>query len=197
MRVCRGRSQQRARIEKNRERGNERERARERGCSRLFLARYSVLYLSHSLIPSSSCTVHSFVRPLLAPPLSFSLFPRVNVPSLSLSVLRARANTHVHSSRLCLITARIVDPPASVSRPLSLSLSRSLPLPRAVVLVPGTSLPLVPLSSPRDIFSLLPPPSSSPPPTNLTHPQRCGCSDVRMHSANPIASTVSRKKTVH
>lgn len=147
---------------------------------------------------NSILVVHrSFIRaPTSRSPSFFlSLSSRVNVPSLSLSVLRARANTHVHSSRLCLITARIVDPPASVSRPLSLS--RSLPLPRAVVLVPGTSLPLVPLSSPRDIFSLLPPPSSPPPPTNLTHPQRCECSDVRTHSANPIASTVSRKKTVH
>lgn len=54
---------------------DERERERrEISRGRLVLARYSILYLSHSLIPSSSCTVHSFVRPLLAPSLSLSLF---------------------------------------------------------------------------------------------------------------------------
>lgn len=90
-RACRDRDRQRARIEKNRERRKERERRwtkeREgetaRGC--LVLARYSILYLSHSLIPSSSCTVHSFVRPLLSP--SYLLLAL----SHSLSVLHARA----------------------------------------------------------------------------------------------------------
>lgn len=106
------------------QRKRKQEGARETACSRLVLARYSILYLSHSLIPSSSCTVHSFVSPLLAP--SFSLYLsrslRVNLFSLFLSVLRARANTHVHSFRLCLITARIADAPV-----LTLSLSLSSP----------------------------------------------------------------------
>lgn len=82
------------------------ERKREVARGRLILTHYSSLYLSHSLIPSSSCTVHSFVGPLLAPCLS-----RVRAPLIffSLYLMPSLSYTHVHSSRLCLISTHITD----------------------------------------------------------------------------------------
>jgi len=95
--------------------------------------------------------------------------------SIPLFVLYGRVNRHVHSFRLCLTSARIADIPLSALTFLSHSIRPSLSLlllsfllvsslpfppplpapPRPLPLAqPGTSLPLVPLSSPRDIFSL-------------------------------------------
>lgn len=85
--------------------GREKEREVARG--RLVLARYSILYLSHSLIPSSSCTVHSFGAPTsrcLSLPLSCARArlraSSRSIPHFPLRLTRARKHARSFISSL-------------------------------------------------------------------------------------------------
>lgn len=94
-------------------------RKREREIARPSLSNTPlILYLSYSLIPSSSCTVHSFVRPLPPPSLSLSfivssLFLSHSLPFiLSLSYTQMQIHTFIHLISLW-------PPPVSPTLPLS------------------------------------------------------------------------------
>lgn len=182
-------------------------------CGRLDLAHYSILYLSQSLIPSSSCMVHSFVGLLRA--LSLSLVCArflSSYHSISFSLSYTSAHTHVHSSRLCLtsIVSPMFTPPPThthlffLIRCACLSLS-SLLVSFSLVSTPSLALPSMPSrirsrnrarrshsfpflhSSTSFPFS-----PSHPPHNNLIHPQCCEYSDVRTRNANLGVHTISR-----
>jgi len=173
-------------MKRARARAREREREREKkkvddsGKKReivhgLVLPCYSILYLSHSLIPSSSYTIHSFVHPLLSLSLSFSLSPP---PPLVLSLFLSHACTRKYARSFISSLSDYHHPYLSTFHSFDIFISLSLSL------SPCYSLPSIPRcrSCSRNqarrshSFPFLRPATSFPfpllPPANLTHPQR-------------------------
>jgi len=129
-------------MKRARARAREREREREKkkvddsGKKReivhgLVLPCYSILYLSHSLIPSSSYTIHSFVHPLLSLSLSFSLSPP---PPLVLSLFLSHACTRKYARSFISSLSDYHHPYLSTFHSFDIFISLSLSLSPPVTL---------------------------------------------------------------